>query len=72
MLLNRLSTCSKRAFRKKWRRGKPVTYYLPQERLLKRLVSETGLTEQEVITQLQKEWKLLQQQEPTILPVVNY
>lgn len=72
MLFNRLSTRSKRAFRKKWRRGKRVTYYLPQERLVKRLASETNLTEEEVMIQLQKEWKFLQKQETTILPVVNY
>jgi len=54
-----LSTRSKRAMlrvRKKW--GHPY-YYIPRHQLLVRLSSELGMTQQQVIEQVQEERKFL-------------
>lgn len=66
-LFERLGTQSKRAIQRQRRHGKPVTYYIPQQRLLKRLAIETGLTEQEIMIQLQREWKAIHNQDRTSL-----
>lgn len=56
-LSTKLRGDSKRAFFKKRRYNKPVTFWNPQERLVKRIAKETGLKVDEVRAQLQEEWR---------------
>ena len=61
MLLRLLSTRSKRSMRKRRRYGKEVTYWAPQDRLVTRLVKQTGMSKAEICEQLQNEWRQCQQ-----------